>query len=202
MKLQKIEFYRHNLSAKDKAECMKVLNSIFLATGEKVKQFESDFAKYLQAKYAIGLSSCTDALFLALKYLGIKEGDEVITTPMTFIATCNAILYCNAKPVLVDVEAETGNINVENIEKAITSKTKAIIPVHLYGQMCDMKRIHAIAKKHKLKVIEDAAHCIEGERDGIRVGQLSDFACFSFYAIKNNHMWRRWSNYNKHSRCI
>lgn len=181
---RKIEFYRHNLTATDIREVNKVLNSIFLTTGNSVKQFETDFAKYLQAKYAVGVSSCTEALFLCLKYMGIGEGDEVITTPMTFMATANAILYCGAKPVFVDVEESTGNIDANLIEKAITKKTKAIIPVHLYGQMCDMKKINIIAKKYKLGVIEDAAHCIEGERDGIRVGQLSQFACFSFYAIK------------------
>jgi len=183
-KPQKIEFYKHNLTSVDKKECLRVLNSIFLTTGTNVKKFEQDFAKYLDAKHAIGVSSCTDALFLCLKYLGIQEGDEVITTPMTFMATSNAVLYCNAKPVFVDVEPNTGNMDADLIEKAITPKTKAIIPVHLYGQMCDMKKISMIAKKHNLKIIEDAAHCIEGKRDGIRVGQLSDFACFSFYAIK------------------
>lgn len=184
MKIKKIEFYRHNLNKDDKDECLKVLDSLFLSTGLKVKEFEHNFARYLGSNYSIGVSSCTDALFLCLKYLGIKEGDEVITTPMTFMATSNTVIYCGAKPVFVDVEPTTGNIDPNLIEKAITSRTKAIIPVHLYGQMCDMKKINAIAKKYKLKVIEDAAHCIEGKRDGIRVGELSDFACFSFYAIK------------------
>ena len=185
MKNHKIEFYRHNLTKEDKEECLKVLNSIFLTTGEVVKEFEKNFANYLQAKYAIGVSSCTDALFLCLKNLGIKEGDEVITTPMSFIATPNAILYCNATPVFVDVESTTGNIDASRIEAAITPRTKAIIPVHLHGQMCDMKAIRKIADRYNLKIIEDAAHCIEGKRDGVQVGELSDFACFSFYATKN-----------------
>src|SRR5690606_1638694 len=119
-------------------------------------------------------NSCTDALYMALMYFGIKEGDEVITTPLSFIATANAIEYTKAKPVFVDVEKETGNINADLIESKITKKTKVILPVHLYGHMCDMKKISKIAKKYNLKVIEDCAHCIEGERDGIKVGQVSD----------------------------
>ena len=104
---------------------------------------------------------------------------------MSFCATANSILQAGAMPVFVDVEENTGNLNAELIEKAITEHTKAILPVHLYGQMCDMHKIHAIAKKYNLIVIEDAAHCIEGERDGVRPGQLSHAACFSFYATKN-----------------
>lgn len=181
----KIEFYKHNLTSKEIKECTKVLKSIFLTTGDVTDKFETKFAKYMEAKYAVGLSSCTDALFMSLKALGIREGDEVITTPLSFIATANAIEYCKAKPVFVDVEEETGNINADLIEKEITSKTKAILVVHLYGQMADMKKIKKIARKYSLKLIEDAAHCIEGERDGIRVGQLSDIACYSFYATKN-----------------
>jgi dTDP-4-amino-4,6-dideoxygalactose transaminase len=185
MRNKKIEFYKHNISSIDIKECVEVLKSLFLTTGSIVKEFEEKLAAYLDVRYAVGVTSCTDALFLALKGLGIKEGDEVITTPLSFIATANVIEYCGAKPVFVDVESTTGNINVENIERAITSKTKALLVVHLYGQMCDMQKIAAIAKKHSLKVIEDSAHCIEGVRDGIRPGQLSDAACFSFYATKN-----------------
>lgn len=181
---RKVEFFRHNISLRDKKECLKILGSIFLTTGNLVKQFEEKFANYVKAKYCVGLTSCTDALFLALKYLGIGPGDEVITTILTFAATSNAIEYCGAKPIFIDVEPNTGNINADLIEKAITSKTKAIIVVHLYGLMCDMKKIHKIARKYGIKIIEDSAHCIGGERDGILPGQLSDFACFSFHAIK------------------
>jgi dTDP-4-amino-4,6-dideoxygalactose transaminase len=117
--------------------------------------------------------------------LGIGPGDEVITTPMTFVATSTAIMHCGAKPVWVDVEEDTGNLNVDLVEKAITENTKAILPVHLYGQMCDMRRIRQLADKHELYVIEDAAHALETERDGVRVGQLADTACFSFYATKS-----------------
>ncbi len=181
----KIEFYRHNLTEEDKDECRKVLDSLFLTTGGTVKEFETKFATYLGANHAIAVTSCTAALHLALQYFNIGPGDEVITTPMTFIATANTIEYCGAKPVFVDVEPDTGNMDAEKIEAAITPKTKAIVPVHLYGQMCDMAKIKAIADKYTLKVIEDAAHCIEGSRNGVKPGQLSDMACFSFYATKN-----------------
>ena len=182
---KKIEFYKHNLSPEDKKECLKVLGSLFLTTGDEVRLFEEKFAKYLKTKYVVGVTSCTDALFLSLKCVGVNKGDEVVTTPLSFISTSNVIEYCNAKPVFVDVEESTGNINADLIEKAITLKTKVILVVHLYGQMCDMRKIRNIADKHKLKVIEDCAHCIEGTRDGLRPGQLGDLACFSFYATKN-----------------
>jgi len=181
----KIEFYKHNLDNQDKEYCLKVLDSIFLTTGETVELFEKKLAQYTHNSFAVGLTSCTQALFLSLKYLSIGQGDEVITTPMSFIATANAIEYCGAKPVFIDVEEDTGNINAELIEQAITKKTKVILVVHLYGQMCDMKKIKQIADKYNLKIIEDAAHCIEGTRDNIRVGELSDMACYSFYATKN-----------------
>ncbi len=181
----KVDFYKHNLNGEDKKACMSVLNSLFLTTGSLVGTFEEKLAAYTGNMYAVGVSSCTDALFIALKCFGIGPGDEVITTPMSFIATANVIEYCGAKPVFVDVEPGTGNIDADRIEEKITRKTKAIIPVHLYGHMCDMEKIHAIAKSHKLKVIEDSAHCIEGTREGVRPGQLGDIACFSFYATKN-----------------
>lgn len=182
---RKIEFYKHNLDQADKKECLSILNTIFLTTGHTVKLFEEKFARYLSLPYAVGVSTCTDALFLALKYYNISADDEVITTPLSFIATANVIEYCGAKPVFVDVEESTGNINADLIEQAITKKTKAILVVHLYGQMCDMKKIRKIADKYQLKIIEDSAHCIEGTRDGIKPGTLGDFACFSFYATKN-----------------
>jgi len=183
--MKKIEFFKHNISKKEIKNVNRVLKSIFLTNAGVTKEFENKFALYLQTKYCIAVSSCTAALHLSLLALGIKEDDEVITTPMSFVATSNAILHVGAKPVFVDIEKDTGNMNADLIEQAITSKTKAIIPVHLYGNMCDMHKINAIAKKYNLKIIEDAAHCIEGQRDGIKVGELSDTACFSFYATKN-----------------
>jgi len=183
--LKKIDFFKHNIGNKEIEDVTKVLHSIFLTNANITKTFEENFANYLQAQHCITVSSCTAALHLSLLALGIGKGDEVITTPLSFVATPNAILHAGATPVFVDVEKETGNIDANLIEQAITPKTKAIMPVHLYGTMCDMKKIHQIAQKYNLKIIEDAAHCIEGERDGIRVGELSDTACFSFYATKN-----------------
>lgn len=180
-----IEFYRHNIDEDDINRVNQVLHSIFLTTGDQVKEFEEQLAAYLGVKYAVGLTSCTAALHLSLLACGIGPGDEVITTPMTFIATANAILHTGAKPVFVDVEPDTANIDASLIEAAITSHTKAILPVHLYGQLCDMRAIRRIADKHDLYIIEDAAHCLEGVREGIRPGQLGDVACFSFYATKS-----------------
>ena len=183
--MKKIEFFRHNIDDKDRKRANDVLRSIFLTTGREVKKFEYTFSQYVNLKHSIGLTSCTAALHLSLIALGIGPGDEVITTPMSFCATANAILHAGARPVFVDVEEETGNINAELIEAAITGKTKAIMPVHLYGQMCDMKKIRSLADHYQLRIIEDAAHAIEASRDSIRVGQLSDTVCFSFYATKN-----------------
>ena len=181
----KIEFYKHNISQQDIDNVVEVMNSLFLTTGETVEEFERKFSQYLGLKYTVGVTSCTAALHLSLLACGIKPGDEVITTPMTFIATANSVIHAGATPVFVDVEPETANINADLIEGAITPKTKAILPVHLYGQMCDMRKIRKIADKHHLAVIEDAAHAIEASRDGIRPGELGDAVCFSFYATKN-----------------
>jgi dTDP-4-amino-4,6-dideoxygalactose transaminase len=183
--MKKIEFFHHNINEKDIKRVNNVLKSIFLTTGKEVEEFEDNFSDYLNIKHTVGLTSCTAALHLSLIALGIGHGDEVITTPMSFCATANAILHAGAKPVFVDVEKETGNINAKLIEAAINKKTKAIIPVHLYGQMCDMKTIRSLADQYNLKIVEDAAHAIEASRDGIRVGQFADIVCFSFYATKN-----------------
>ena len=181
----KIEFFKHNIDQEDISRTVEVLNSIFLTTGSVVEEFEKKFSLYLDIPFTIGVTSCTAALHLCLLAWGIGHGDEVITTPMSFCSTSNAIIHTGATPVFVDVEEETGNINAELIESKITEKTRAILPVHLYGQMCDMERIRQIADKYHLAVIEDAAHCIEGARDGMKVGKLGDAACFSFYATKN-----------------
>jgi len=181
----KVEFYKHHLGPEEKKAVLKVLDSIFLTSAHKTSEFESKFAKYLKVKHCIFLSSCTAGLQLALEALGIGRGDEVITTPLTFVATSNSIIQAGAKPVFVDVEKDTGLIDLKLIEKKINRRTKAIMPVHLFGVMSDMRGIKRLADKYKLKIIEDAAHCVEGSRDGIKPGQLSDAAVFSFYATKN-----------------
>jgi UDP-4-amino-4-deoxy-L-arabinose-oxoglutarate aminotransferase len=183
--MMKVPFYQHSLTENDLKYLRQTINSPFLTTGNMTKDFESLFAKYTHNQQMVGVMSCTQALELSLRFLGVGPGDEVITTPLTFAATLNVIEHVGAKIVLVDVEEETGNINAELIKKAITKKTKAIMPVHLYGAMCDMKAIKKIADDHQLKIVEDAAHCVEGIRDGIRPGNLGDTACFSFYATKN-----------------
>ena len=161
------------------------MESIFLTTGKEVAFFEEKFAGYLGQKFALGLMSGTAALHLALLALGIGQEDEVITTPMTFVATALAIMHTGARPVFVDVEPETGNLDAKLVAQAINAKTRAILPVHLYGQMVDMHHLKELARAHDLIIIEDAAHCLEGERDGIRVGELADAACFSFYPTKS-----------------
>lgn len=181
----KVEFCRHNITPVDRRALDKTLRGLFISTGSEVAVFEEKLARHMGAPYAVGVTSATAALHLALEALGVGRGDEVITTPMSFIATANAILHAGAKPVFADVEPDTGNIDPAQIEKAITKRTRAIIPVHLYGQLCDMRAIASIAKGRKLKIVEDAAHALEGKRDGYGPGQLADAAAFSFYATKN-----------------
>lgn len=183
--MSRIPFYLHNLGDEEIESITRALRGEILTTGDIVKEFESAMAAYLRQQHFLGMSSCTAALHISLKSLGIGEGDEVITTPMTFIATATAIIEAGAKPVFVDVEADTGNIDADKIAAAVTDRTKAIVPVHLYGLMCDMKKIRAIADRFQLGIVEDSAHCVEGERDGVKPGQLADTACFSFYATKN-----------------
>ncbi len=182
---EEIPFFRHDLGKPELDAIAKVFAGEILTTGKEVADFEVRFADYLNQQHCLGVTSCTGALHLALLALGIGPGDEVITTPATFVATSLAILETGARPVFVDVEPDTGNIDASRVDKAITKKTKAILPVHLYGLMADMKALRDIADKHSLSIVEDAAHCIEGEREGVRPGQLSAAACFSFYATKN-----------------
>ncbi|MBW2319333.1 MAG: DegT/DnrJ/EryC1/StrS family aminotransferase [Deltaproteobacteria bacterium] len=181
----KIEFFQHNIKEADIQNVAKVLKSIFLTTGPVTDEFEKKFSRYTGLKETVGLNSCTAALHLSLLALGIGPGDEVITTPMTFIATATSIIQAGATPVFVDVEESTALMDANKVEDAITRRTRAIMPVHLYGSMVDMKSIRDIADRHHLKIIEDCAHCIEGERDSIKPGQLGDLACYSFYATKN-----------------
>ncbi len=181
---QNIEFYKHNVNSEDLKKVKQTVEGFFLTTGKTVSGFEKALANYLGVKYSIGLTSATHGLEMALSYYNIGPDDEVITTPLSYTATTDAIEYVGAKPIFVDVEKTTGNINADLITSKINSKTRAIIPVHLYGQMANMKKIKKIAQKYNLKIIEDAAQCLEGKINGKGPGQLSDIAVFSFYATK------------------
>lgn len=164
---------------------VEVLKSGMIAQGPKVLEFEEKFANWIGAKYGIATNSGTSALHVALLACGIGEGDEVITTPFTFIASGNAIVYTGATPVFADIDLDTYTIDPDSIEDLITDKTKAILPVQLYGQAADMDKIREIAEKHDLKIIEDAAQAHGAEYNGEKVGTLGDMACFSFYPTKN-----------------
>ncbi len=186
MKVPFIDFTKQHETIEK--EMMVGLKEVFrkfdFVLGEEAEQFEKSFSKYCNTKYGVGVNSGTDALYLAVSALDIDMGDEVILPAFTFIATALCISYAGAKPVFVDIEDKTYNIDPKKIEKAITSKTKAIIPVHIYGQSADMDEINAIAKKHNLKVIEDAAQAHGATYKGKRIGSISDVACFSFYPTK------------------
>jgi len=183
--IPKVPFFRHDLGEDEVQAFREAISKPILTTGAITAEFEEKFANFLGAKHALAVTSCTGALHMSLLGLGIGAGDEVITTPMTFIATATAIISAGATPVFVDVESHTGNLDVNAVAAAITPRTKAVLVVHLYGLMCDMRALRALTDKHGLYIIEDAAHCIEGTRDGVKPGQLSDAACFSFYATKN-----------------
>jgi len=161
-----------------------VLKSGTIAEGPKVKEFEEEFAKYVGADYAVAVNSGTAALHVALLAKGVGEGDEVITTPFTFIATANSILYTGAKPVFADVEPDTFNIDPEEVKNKITNRTKAIIPVDLYGHPAEMKAIMELAEDYNLSVIEDACQAHGAEYHGKKAGSF-DIGCFSFYPTKN-----------------
>lgn len=178
-------FGRPLLFREEIKEVLETLRSGWWGTGQKTKEFEKKFATYAHSKYALALSSCTAATELALDIFGIGPGDEVVTTPLTFVSTANVVLHRGATVKFADVSSETWNIDPEKIEQAITKKTKAIIPVHLHGRPCDMNAISQIATRHKLSVIEDAAHAAEGWYHGKKIGSISDFTAFSFYATKN-----------------
>jgi dTDP-4-amino-4,6-dideoxygalactose transaminase len=162
-----------------------VLRSGWLTTGSKTKQFEQDFAAMVGARHAVAVNSCTAALHLALDAIGLQEGDEVIVPTMTFTATAEVVTYFKAKPVLVDCLSGTFTIDPDGIERAVTRRTKAVIPVHFAGHPCDMDRILDIARRHDLRVIDDAAHALPARYRGRMVGTIADCTCFSFYATKN-----------------
>lgn len=167
------------------AEVVDTLRSGWWGTGPKVERFENNFKEYIGSQFAMAVNSATAGLHLALKALGVGPGDEVITTPMTFCSTANVIVHCGAKPVFADINVDDWNIDPKEIGKKITKRTKVIMPVHLHGRPCRMNEILAIAEKHKLFVLGDAAHAIEAEYHGKKVGNIGDIAVFSFYATKN-----------------
>ncbi len=173
------------LRAEIDAAIARTLDNCTFCLGPDVAQFEKDFAKFCGAEHSVAMNSGTSALHIALLLLGIKPGDEVITTPYTFIATSWAISYCGAKPVYVDIEDATFNINPALVEKAITPKTKAILPVHLYGQPFDIDPLLAISRRHKLPLVEDAAQAHGAKYNGRTVGTFGEISCFSFYPAKN-----------------
>lgn len=166
-------------------EVLDSMKNAWLGTGPKVHRFERDFARYKDINHVAAVNSCTAALHLSCLALGIKPGDEIITTPMTFCATVNAIIHAGARPVLADIDPVTLNIDVREIKKKITPKTKAVIVVHFAGRACDMDPIIALAKSHGIAIIEDCAHAIETEYKGKKAGTIGDLGCFSFYATKN-----------------
>lgn len=163
----------------------RVLCSDYLTTGPEVEKFEKAVASYTGAQYGVAVANGTAALHIACMAIGLQRGDEVITTPMTFAASANCILYCGARPVFADIDPVTYNISPESVRSCITKKTKAIIPVHYAGQPCDMDIINKIAKEHNLAVIEDSAHALGAEYKGRKIGAISDLTCFSFHPVKH-----------------
>ena len=180
-----ILYGRQSINEQDIEAVVNVLKSDYLTTGPKIAEFERKVADYTGAKYAVAIANGTAALHAACYAAGIGEGDEVITTPITFAASSNCVLYCGGTPVFADINPETYNISSVDIERKITSKTKAIIAVHFTGQPCEMDQIHEIADKHNLIVIEDGAHALGAVYKGKRVGTLSDMTTFSFHPVKH-----------------
>ncbi len=193
---RKVEFYRHQLGEEEASSWRRVLDTLFLTLGPQVAAFEEELGRFLvrgregeqgaaKAPHVVGTSSCSMGLLLALRALDVGPGDEVITTPMTFASTTNAIMHLGARPKLVEVEPATGLIDPAAVRAAIGPSTVGILPVHLYGQLADMRALRALADQHGLFLVEDSAHGVEIERDGVRPGDLGDAAVFSFYATKN-----------------
>jgi dTDP-4-amino-4,6-dideoxygalactose transaminase len=181
----RLPLHRPWIEEDDEQSVLETLRSGWLTTGPKTKQFEQDLAAYVGATHCVALNSCTAALHLALDAVGVGPGDEVVTTPMTFAATANVICHCGATPVFVDIDRDTACMDAALIEVAMTLRTKAIVPVDFGGQPPDLDAILAVAGRHGVPVIEDAAHAIGAEYKGRRVGAIADLTAFSFYATKN-----------------
>jgi len=173
------------LDEQEEQAVLEVLRSGWLTTGPKVRQFEEAFAAYTGAPYAVAVNSCTAAMHLVLAAWGVGQGDEVITTPLTFCATLEAIEYVGATPVLVDIDPDTANIDPNRIEAAITPRTRVVLPVHYGGLPCEMDAIMEIAARYQLLVLEDAAHAVGAEYKGRKIGTIGHATAFSFYATKN-----------------
>ena len=165
-----IPYGKQSIDKIDAQSVRKVLEADWITQGPKVKEFEESLAKYCGARYAVAVSSGTAALHLACLAAGIRKGDEAITSPISFVASANCVLYCGGKPVFADIKGDTVNIAPEKIKKKINKKTKLIIPVHFAGHPCDLEEIYRIAKKHNLTVIEDAAHALGAEYKGSKIG--------------------------------
>lgn len=187
MKVPLLDLTEQNQSLRPEIEAAlaRVLDTNAFILGGEVAALEQELADYCGTKHAIGCASGSDALLLALMALEVQSGDEVITTPYSFFATVSCITRLGAKPVFVDIEPDTFNMDVSQIEEKITGKTKAIEPVHLYGQCADMERLREISKQHGVPLVEDAAQAIGAEEDGKRAGAMSEIGCFSFYPSKN-----------------
>ncbi|MFW6086493.1 MAG: DegT/DnrJ/EryC1/StrS family aminotransferase, partial [Myxococcota bacterium] len=180
-----LPFGAPHLGEDEIAEVVATLRSGWIGTGPRVARFEAEFAAYKGTEGAAAVGSCTAALHLALLSLGLGPGDEVITTPLTFCATVNAILHTGATPVLADVDPRTMNLDPAAVEAAVTPRTRALLPVHFAGRPCDMTALGAIARRHGLAIVEDCAHAVETEGSWGKAGTFGDFGCFSFYATKN-----------------
>jgi dTDP-4-amino-4,6-dideoxygalactose transaminase len=180
-----IPFHKAYITEDEISEVVDSLRSGWLTMGPKTIEFERRFAEYIGSKNAVAMNSCTACLHLALKAIDLQEGDEVIVPTITFTATAEVITYFRARPVFVDVDKETCNIDPARIEEKITPKTRAILPVHYAGQPCDMDEILSIARRHRLYVIEDAAHAVPAWYRNRKVGSIGDMTCFSFYATKS-----------------
>jgi len=187
MKINFVDLRRQYLSIKDEMDSsmVGVMDKMQFILGENVKKFEEEFASYCGVKHAVGVASGTDALMLSLEVLGIKKGDEVISVPNTFVSTIDSIVHNDATPKFVEIDPRTFNIDASKIEEKITKRTKAILPVHLFGQAADMKSIMEIAERHNLKVLEDACQAHGAGFGGKRTGSFGNAACFSFYPGKN-----------------
>lgn len=183
--MSSIHLFRPVISEAAIEAVSKVLRSGWTGLGPKTKQFEEDFAKFVGAKYCVGLNSCTSAIHLALHLLDLEEGDEVVTTPLTFVSTNHAILYERATPVFADVRLGDGNLDPDDVEQRITEKTKAIIVVHYGGNPCDMDRFHEVSRTYNIPVMEDCAHAAGSRYREKRTGSISSLNCFSFHSVKN-----------------